>query len=52
MRSIFQNYTRGPAQRGVEERTTSVLTGPTMPKERPEMQPAQPMDVKHVPNKD
>jgi hypothetical protein len=49
MSRIFQNFTRGPADRGVEERETSVLTGPLKPQPLPEMQPAQPMGVCHVP---
>ncbi len=50
MRSIFQNYTRGSAQQGVEEREVSPLTGPLLPKPRPELQPDQSMDIKHAPN--
>jgi hypothetical protein len=47
---LFQNYTRGPAQSGVDGRETSPFTGPLKPQLRPEMQPAQPMNVEHAPN--
>lgn len=50
MSRIWQNYTRGPAQRGVEQREISPLTGPLMPKPRLEDQPVQQMDVQHAPN--
>lgn len=50
MSRIFKNYTRGQAQQGVDERETSPFTGTLKPQPRPEMQPAQPLNVKHVPN--
>jgi hypothetical protein len=50
---LFQNYTRGPAQAGVDARQTSPLTGPMKPQPiHPDWQPAQPMNVEHVANKD
>jgi hypothetical protein len=50
---LFQNYTRGPAQGGVDAREVSPLTGPLKPQpSRPEMQPAQPMHIEHAPSKD
>jgi hypothetical protein len=47
---LFQNYTRGPAQSGVDSREISPLTGPLKPKPRPELQTTQPMHVVHAPN--
>jgi hypothetical protein len=52
MSRIFENFTRGPSNSGVENRETSVFTGALRPKPRPELQQPQPMDVKHTANKD
>jgi hypothetical protein len=47
---LFRNYTRGPAQSGVDNREISPLTGPLKPTSRPELQPTQPMNVEHAPS--